>query len=225
MTIDEMIASVPVGTTKMFTPKTTSAGEQSVRFMEVRFNHDHQADRFLWLNPPDVASIPMNRTPNTPGRSLEQSPRFKFDYDGDASELPDFYKSGPAHFASERLLEIMLAADPHGVEYRTVELTARREVVPYYIFLPLRSFWAVDPEVTVVAIAKRPGSRKPLVKITYPDKFRMSASIPDDVHVFADIARPKLYWSRTLVEACKARGIKGISARAGYVAKPFSVEI
>lgn len=224
MTLEEMVEQTPPGETRTYNSGQTE-GEERAGFYHIRSTYLHENQNLVWLNPPPLQALPRRQTLNQPRRGVASGAPYDLEFTGDVSRLADFYNPGTVCFVSDRLVAILKAFDPGGVDAVAAPLNAGGQIVGFNAFMPARTLVAPDVRVSEISIAKRVVFGAPVAKVILPTTFRLNPDIDDGIHIFADLAEPKVYWSRALVEACKASGIRGVSAQTTYARTPDTIEM
>ena len=224
LTLEEMVDQTPAGETLTFNAGHIE-GDEHGDFFQIRSTYLHDNHKLAWLNALPLEALPRKQTVNQPARGVEGGASYNLEFTGNVSKLADFYNPGTVCFISDRLLAILMEFDPAGVDAVAAPLRAGDGVVGFNVFMPARTLVAPDVQTSEVSIAKRLVFGVPVAKVILAQSFRLNPNIDNDVHIFADLAEPQIYWSRSLVEACRARGISGVSARTGYARTPETIEM
>lgn len=224
LTLEQMVEQTRAGESRTFNAGQTE-GDERGEFYQIRSTFLHEDDKLVWLNPPPLEALPRKQTFSRPALGVGSCAPYRLEFTGDPSSLADFYQPGSVCFVSDRLLAILAEFDPAGVDAVAAPLRVGDQELAYHAFLPARTLMAADIATNEVTIAKRIVSGVPVPKVVLSQTFRLNPNIDKDVHIFADLAEPRIYWSRSLVEACKAGGITGVSARTGYARSPDTIEM
>lgn len=224
LTLEDLVKATAPREKRVYQPQSSEADEQG-RFFIIRPNYAYPLGKFSWENQPDLSNYPRRATINSPKRPISDFAPFELAFDGPASEVVDFYDRGPVSFVSDHLLAILREFDPEAIDAVPAPMTCGRDVLGFNAFMPMRALTAANLATTGVEIRTMAVPDKVLATFIYPTKYRLNPEIPDSIDVFADLAEPKMYWSPRLVTACKARGIRGISAQTTYALNVETVEM
>lgn len=219
MTLEEMVQHTPVGESRVFNPGQ-SGGDPQPRFFEIRSNYRCKNELFEWINRCETNELPKPATVNHPARWVSNIPEYSLQFHGNKAELGDYYEPGLFYFISERLCDLLQEFDPEGVDAAPATLRMEGRTERFKAFMPKRALVAADLSRTEIKVTRGGADRQGRARVSLPAKFHFNPAIGDGVHLFNDLARHKMYWSRELLSACRAAGIHGITAVASYAQYP-----
>ena len=214
MNFEEMMAVVPAGDKAEFQPVKPPVRESSPRFFAVGLNHDYAMEKFECSNRAEIEPVPRPARPELPRIRLNSSLPPEYRFNGRSRDMPDFYRMGALCLGSQRLVELIQSIDADGLDVIQSKVSASDADIIWWSFLPSRDLWAADPERSVVKIERRSLEKANVVFVDVARRFSFNPDIGKDVHLFADIATSRMYWSRELLMLCKSSGVRGISARS-----------
>lgn len=213
MNFEEMMAAVPAGEKAEFQPIKPPIRESSPRFFAVGPNFDYAMEKFDCSNRAEIEPMPRPARPELPRIRLNSSLPPEYRFNGRSRDMPDFYRMGALCLGSQRLVEIIQGIDSEGLDAVQSKVSATDADIICWSFLPTRDLWAADPERSVVKIERRSLEKANVLFVDVARRFSFNPEIGKDVHLFADIATSRMYWSRELLMRCKSSGVRGISAR------------
>lgn len=214
MNIDEMISSTGDFETKKFLRSSELSVNPSPRFFEVDVSDDFRY-ALRWLNAPKSQFQPQPQSLLAERTPLSSCSDYTFQYHGDVKLMPDIMREGQVFVVSNGLKSVIQAVDPSGGEFRKAKVS-NVEGWDCYAFLAKRSLWAVDAALNDIVIDKTGLGSVPFPQVFCSRKFLFNRDISSDVHLFADLGSPTMYWSRELLDQCRNSGIKSLFAWAGY---------
>jgi hypothetical protein len=222
--LEQLTVGMAPGETRTHEPPSVEVDPRG-EFFVIRPNYNHPVGRFEWVNQPDLSNYPRRETIYAPKRPVGDWTPFDLQFDGSASEALDYYDRGPISFVSDQLLAIIREHDPTSLDSEPAKLRCRTGDIAFNAFMPMRAFVAADLTTTKVTVRALDIPDKLIASFLYPVKYRVNPRIPRGVAYFADLAEPKMYWSRRLVEACAASEIKGISAQTTYATEVETIQL
>ena len=224
LTLEDLVRGTAPGDKRIVHPASSEADEHGAFFV-IRPNYDYPVGKFSWENQPDLSNYPRRATVNLPKLPVGDFLPFILAFDGPASDVLDYYDQGPVSFVSNRLLDLLREFDPEGIEAAPASMTCDGEAIGFNAFMPMQAFTAADVSTTQIEVRTRVVSETVLASFVYPNKYRLNPDIPSATDIFADIAEPKMYWSRRLVKGCEENGIRGISAQTTYAISVETIQM
>lgn len=212
--IEGMISSTKDFEIRTFSRSSEVRAECDHRFFEVDVADEYRY-ALRWLNAPKSQLQPQPESILGKRKPLSSCDAYTFDYDGDVDLMPDIMREGQVFVVSSGLKSMIQAIDPDGGEFRQAKILNARDW-SCFAFLPARSLWAVDAALNDIVINKKGLGNVPFPQVFHSRKFIFNRNIPSDVHLFADLGSPTMYWSRELLDQCQVSGIRGVFAWAGY---------
>ena len=174
-------------------------------------NQDYP-QRLEWRNFPSGLDIPRQDDRLSPGKSVNSISEPDLKFRADAINMVDYYSiNACCNFVSDRFADFIEQHAPGTIERRRVKVKARDGVVDYNLVIPRNMIEAVDTERTTIEIGafdRQDGN------------WIFSASMPEEpvfdpartagsLH-FTDTDAHGWYWSRQLIDAAKAAGLRGM---------------
>ncbi len=151
LTIGDMIARVPEGTSQIFERAVDDRGEE--RFFRVWQNWDYRPGRLEWRNNPSQEDRPWLLARNKRARTLATLPTPDAIFKGPARQVVDFYGTGTdAYFISDDLFRLIDEIDPDSLEHAEFRVRAQEADLPFHAVMPRRIVEAIDTRRTTVAI-------------------------------------------------------------------------
>jgi hypothetical protein len=219
-TIDGLSRQVSIGGSRLF-ERSCSYPEE--RFFQVWQNWDYQPGRLEWRNKPSFDEKPRFGSRHGRRKPIFDIPAPDVTFAGPASRMVDFYSTGShAFFLSDRLVALIEALDPGSLDHLPITIRCSKGEQPFHVAMPSRTLEAIDPGCTTILIADRQLGDILVRDIKFPQGVIFKNAELATVHSFADLDVPGWYWSRELIEAAKAHGIKGlrtVSPRSSDAAK------
>lgn len=224
LSIEEMLAQVPRGESRLFGRPCADDGEE--RFFSVWQNHYYPGrlewhntvgmEKNPWFGSRRKARIPVSSVP-TPDVTFKRS----------AKALVDFYSTGNhAFFLSERLVALIDRLDPGSLERRPVTIRASKGVeVPFFMAMPTRSLSAVNTRRTDVLIKDEDYAGQWIRSVKFPNGVSFRNDDLAGASSFTDVDLRRWFWSRELIEAAKAEGIKGVETVSARSTTNFAVDL
>jgi hypothetical protein len=220
LTIDEMFRQVPEGESRLFERSVSDTVEN--RFFSVRYNH-YSGLVLDWHNP-----LPMEEAPWTGNRykariPISVLPPPVLTFEGKADRIVDFYAWGglQTFFISDKLRALIDDLDPGSLDSRPVMIKAKDRSIVFNLVMPARSIDAIDPQRTDVLIKDEKLATQWARRVRFPTGVVFRENALKHVHNFSDFNVNVWLWSRELIDAAKAAGIKGVRAkRPGMVTGP-----
>lgn len=211
LSIEEMLRQVPKGETRLFERPCADGGEE--RFFSVHQNFDYPG-RLEWHNTLGLEESPWFGSRWKPRIPVSSVPIPDVTFKRSTKALVDFYSTGSdAFFLSERLVSLIDRLDPGSLECRPVTIKVPRGgEVPFFMAMPNRSLSAVDTGRTDVLVKDENYAGEWIRSITFPAGVYFRNEVLADVSSFTDLDVNGWFWSRELIEAAKAEGIKGLRA-------------
>lgn len=224
LTIEDMLASVPEGAIKLFQRRNMEDGEE--RFLSVHQNWDYKPGRLEWHNRLSFEQNPWFGSRRVARRPIFSLPPAKVTFRGPAKDIVDFYSTGTdAFFLSERLIALFDRLDPGTMDRMPVTIEARTGArVPFYMAMPDRSIEAVDTARTNVLIKDEDFAGEWIRSITFPDGAVFHGDDLTNVSHFTDLDLFGWFWSRELIEAARADGIRGFRTISCATTTGFTVD-
>lgn len=210
LTIEEMLTRVPPGEARLF--ERTLPVPEDERFLSVHQNWDTRPGRLDWRNQPLGDVVPWFGARAKPRVGLENLPAPDLLFSGPAKDVVDFYSWGVhVFFLSERLMEVIERLDPGSMEARPAVIRSRAGAqVPVFMAMPGRHIDAVDTARTNVLVSHEDLGSWFYLSVKFPDGVAFRERELAGVHHFTDRDLLKWYWSRELIEAAKAGGVRGV---------------
>ena len=211
--IAEMIGQVPEGGYQVF-GATVREGYRE-RFFLVRQSWDYDPARLEWRNSPGLQQAAWAGSRKMARRALTTLPRPAVTFDGPSEELVDFY-SGAVHayFISDPLFRLIEGIDPGALEDVPFPIQARDGEVPFHAVMPNRVVEAVDIRRTAVLIKDEGGDGIYFRRVRFPEGILFDNEALQGAASFSDLDAPGWYWSKDLIEAAEAQGIRGLYAES-----------
>jgi len=207
LTIEEMLELTADGEERLF--KAPIQGAKEERFAAIQFNSDYIFP-LEWNEGIDPLEAPCMATRRRKSISLSVLPEPQICSTSKISQMVDFYRQGIGiFFVSNRLMDVMEKLDPGSVECRPVVVQAADGAVDYNLVLPLRQLDAVDLERTDVLISGEWWNSSWLKRERFPHNVVFKKAELEGIHNFNDITIRNWFWSRELIDAAKAAGVKG----------------
>ena len=211
-TIDDLLPLVPEGATRLFRHAIDDDAGQ--RFFSVHQNWDYEPGRLRWLNRATGAAKPWFGSRFKARTPVFSAPEPEFVFDGRRQEMVDFYSTGSdAFLLSEKLIDLIMKIDPASLECRSVVVNARDGAASYGFAMPSRNLTAVDARRTDVLVKDEDYAGQWIRAIEFPTGVRFLDETTAGVSNFSDRDASDWVWSRELIEAAKAAGIKGLYTR------------
>ena len=206
--IDDLQRQVPAGETRLFERPIANVVEE--RFFAVHMSWDYRPGRLTWHNKPPLEQTPWNGSRRKPRISITTVAVPDVTFDGPLADIVDFYSTGTdAFFISNKLVALVEDIDPKSLDRRTITISANDGSLDFNMVMGARNLEAVDPARTDVLI-KDKNYGQWLRSIQFPTGVIFHEDVPVAVHSFTDIDVRGWFWSRTLIEAAKSAGIKGL---------------
>lgn len=217
LTIDDLLRQVPEGQTRLFERPIKDAVED--RFFSVHNNWNYST-RLEWHNDLPAEQAPWAGSRGVPRIPISVLPPPEVTFKGPSKRIVDFYAMGgeQAFFVSDRLVALIEELDPGSLDRRQITVKTRDGVVDYNIVMAARLLEVVDPARTDVLIEDKNYAGQWIRSVRFPDAVVFRGEVVTDmgIHSFTDIDARGWYWSRELIDAAKAAGIKGLyTQRAG----------
>ena len=206
--IAEMLASLPSGATRTY-PAVDPGSDGDERFFEVhQFISD--APALVWPKWPGILNRPLCGDRVIPPVGIDLLLEYSANIVGLGRDAAEFYKAdSDLYFLSQRLVDLIREYDSDAIVHRPAKVSAFDKEVQFYAVMPARVIEAVDVDFTEVTVSKKVMRSG---KASFESSVTFRSDIADNVHAFKD---PDLYfwhWSRSLLLAAKAAGIRGIYA-------------
>jgi hypothetical protein len=218
-TIDELLKQVPEGEIRLFQRRTHNIVED--RFFAVHPNHEY-IPRPEWHN-----RLPSEQAPWFGARQKERIPltvlpSLDVTFKGPSRKIVDFYTGGlDVHFLSNRLVALIEELDPGALEYLPMTIKTKDGIVDYNVAMPVRNLQAVDPNRTNILVKDQNHGEQWFRYIEFPDGVVFRDEVVAGIHSFTDIDVHDWFWSRELIEAAKAMGVRGLyTVQAGCITGP-----
>lgn len=223
-TIDDLSSQVPSGEARLFTPSDKDRGEQ--RFFSVRQNWDYKPGRLTWQNEPRMEKSPWYGARESPRTSVSDISPPKAVFAGPAKKMVDFYSTGSdAFFLSDRLVALIETMDGGALDRVPVSIVCNDADLRFHLVMTARVIEAVDPSRTAVLIKDDRLGDMWFRRIRFPEGVVFQDAELATIHAFADLDARGWYWSRELIDAAKAKGIKGLRTVSPSVPEDVSVDI
>jgi len=208
--IDDLLRQVPEGQARLFERPIKDVVEK--RFFSVHMNWEYNPGRLIWHNEVPFEQAPWVGSRSLPRRPIWALPQPDVTFKGPSKQIVDFYALGgeQAFFISTKLVRLIEELDPGSLDIRPIAIKAKDGVVDYNIVMPARVLEAVDPSRTDIVVKDKNYAGQWIRSVEFPGDvvFRDEALV--GVHSFADIDVRGWYWSRELIDAAKAVGVKGL---------------
>jgi hypothetical protein len=215
MTIDTSVSGllplVAEGETRLFEAPIKGSVENN--FFVISPSHEY-SPRLEWKNPQDMLENPRPATRKGPGVSVFSIPVPDLRFKDLSKKLVDYYAiNANSYYLSDRLADLIERIDPDSIDRRPVTIKARDRDVAFNLVMPSRSIEAIDVRHTDVCVRHEEigtsfGTRW-LRTIEFPNGVVFDTDKLVGVHNFTDPDILRWCWSRTLIDAAKAAGIKG----------------
>lgn len=223
LSIEEMLAQVPRGESRLFERPCADDGEE--RFFSVWQNYDYPG-QIAWHNTVGMENNPWYGARGVPRIPVSSVPTPDVSFKLSAKKLVDFYSTGNhAFFLSERLIALIDRLDPGSLERRPVTIRASKGVeVPFFMAMPNRSLSAVDTRRTDVLVMDKDYAGEWIRSIKFPNGVSFRNQDLAGISSFTDLDLTRWFWSRELIEAAKAEGIKGLRTLSARATTNFDVD-
>lgn len=221
--IEDMVRQTPEGETRLFERPCAEDGKE--RFFAVWQNY-HYPGRLEWHNTLEFEKNPWSGSRRKPRIPVSSMPTPDVTFNRAAKALVDFYSTGNhAFFLSERLVALIDRLDPGSLERRPVIIRASKGVeVPFFMAMPNRSRSAVDTQRTDVLIKDEDYAGEWIRSVKFPTGASFRNEELADVSSFTDLDLSGWFWSKELIEAAKAEGIKGVRTLSARSTTGFTID-
>jgi hypothetical protein len=192
--------------------KPAIEGVPEDQYFRIWVNWDY-SQRLHWKNPPDMLECPRPDNRYFPGVSVSSISEPELKFPANANKLVDYYCiEAECNFVSDRFADFIEQHAPGTIERRRVKVKARDAVVDYNLVIPRHMIEAVDTDRTVIEIRafdREDGNwifRARMVEHPVFDPARTAGCLH-----FTDPDASGWYWSRQLIDAAKAAGLRGMA--------------
>jgi hypothetical protein len=207
-TINDLILQVPEGESKLFERKIKDAVEN--RFFRVYPSHKYYP-RLDWINKPEMTNSPWSGSRGVPRKPLSILSNIEAHFEGSVSLIVDLYGSGgDAFFISNKLTKLIESFDPGSLERTSIIVGAEDGTVDYNIVMTSRNIEAIDVDRTDILIGYENLGGQWFRDIQFPNDVVFRSEMLADIHCFSDADVHGWFWSRELIDAAKAAGIRGL---------------
>lgn len=111
--------------------------------------------------------------------------------------------------------------DPGSLEYLPMTIKAKDGIVDYNVAMPVRNLQAVDPNCTNILVKDQNHGGQWFRYIEFPDGVVFRDEVVAGIHSFTDIDAHGWFWSRELIDAAKAMGVRGLyTVQSGCITGP-----
>ncbi|HUD29450.1 MAG TPA: DUF1629 domain-containing protein, partial [Novosphingobium sp.] len=214
--IPELLRQVPEEETQLFGRSIDDGVEDGFFAVAASFEY---WPRLEWHN-----GLPLEEAPWCGSRQKQRIPvsvlpPLDVTFDGFGENIVDFYGTGcQAWLVSDRLVTLIEELDPGSLDRIPVRIETQDGTIDYNLVMPSRNLEVVDPLRTDVLVADRNYGGHWLRSVQFPGGVVFRTDELAGVHSFSDIDVHGWFWSRRLIDAAKAGGIKGLyTSRAGVV--------
>lgn len=181
------------------------------QYFDVRPNFEYP-QRLEWTNWPDMPARPRPDDRYFSGRSVNSIADPELKFPANAVKLIDYYAiNSNCNFVSDRFADFVEQHAPGTIERRRVKIKARDGVVDYNLVIPRNMIEAVDTDRTAIEIRafdRQDGNwifRARMIGEPVFDPARTAGCLH-----FTDPDNLRWYWSRQLIDAAKAAGLRGM---------------
>lgn len=165
-----------------------------------------------WKNPPDMAMRPKPDNRYFRGGSVSSISEPELTFPANSIKLVDYYTINvDCNFVSDRFADFIEQHAPGTIERRRVKVKTRDGIVDYNLVIPRNMIEAVDAERTTIEIRafdRQDGNwifRASMLDGPVFDPARTAGCLH-----FTDPDAYGWYWSRQLIDAAKAAGLRGM---------------
>lgn len=217
LTVEDLLKKVPEGQTQLFERPLNDVTEE--RFFSVHMSSEYGPGRLAWHNKPPLDSALWYGSRTIPRVPISTAPDPDVTFEGASKDIVDFYSIGGTHvaFISDRLFNLIEEMDPNSLERRPMAIRAKDAIVEFNMVMPSRNLEALDTNRTDILIQYESYGGQWFRTIKFPKGVVFRDHAIFDVHSFSDIDVRGWYWSRELIDAAKASGIRGLyTIKAGW---------
>jgi hypothetical protein len=216
VTIPELLRQVPEGETQLFERSVNDAVEDGFFAVHGTFEYWPQLE---WHNRLPLKEAPWCGCRKTQRIPVSVVPPPDVTFDGFGENIVDFYGTGcHAWLVSDRLVTVIESMDPGSLDRIPVRIETQDGTVDYNLVMPSRNLEVVDPLSTDIVVTDMNYSGHWLRSVQFPGGVVFRKDGLAGVHSFSDIDVSGWFWSRGLIDAARAAGIRGLyTSRAGVV--------
>ena len=182
------------------------------QYFRIWVNWDY-SQRLHWKNPPDMLERPRPDYRYFPGASVSSISEPELNFPANAIKLVDYYNiENHCNFVSDRFADFVEQHAPGTIERRRVKVKARDGMVDYNLVIPRHMIEAVDTErssIEIIAFDREDGNwffSASMIGDPVFDPARTAGCLH-----FTDPDASGWYWSRQLIDAAKAAGLRGMA--------------